>query len=381
VANEAFLMSFHRDLIADGDTQSRFRAAIRRAVRPGDRVADLGSGTGIHALFACQAGASRVYAIESDRVVHLARAIAARNGFGDRIVFVEGTSPEVELPEKVDLLVANLGFDGTLRYLPDARQRFLEPGGKLIPRAMELTGAPVECAESHARDVGTWRRPCFELDLGPMADVAANTVHVARFEPRQLLARPETLLRLDLAQAGEPRVAAAAGYEVSRAGMLHGLATWYVQWLDDETSISLEPPLRLPYPLWHHSFFPVREPVAVRAGDRVSVEIRLASFGAAGTYLTWEVRVERAAGATVVSRHSTLEGTPLSPESLERGAPRHRPSLSSAGEAARTVLNLACDRVPLMKIERETHRRYPGLFPDVRDAAAFVSRVLGNFAA
>ena len=130
MANEAFLMSLHRDLLADGDTQGRFRKAIRAAVREGDRVLDLGAGTGVHAVFACEAGASRVYAVENDRIIDLAREIVARNGYEDRVTFVEGKSTEVELPELVDVLVANLGFDASLRYLPDARDRFLAEGGR-----------------------------------------------------------------------------------------------------------------------------------------------------------------------------------------------------------------------------------------------------------
>jgi len=42
MANESLLMSFHRDLLSDTDTQSRFRKAIRAVVRTGDRVLDLG---------------------------------------------------------------------------------------------------------------------------------------------------------------------------------------------------------------------------------------------------------------------------------------------------------------------------------------------------
>ena len=68
MANEAFLLSFHRDLLSDTDTQGRFRDAIRAAVHEGDRVLDLGAGTGVHAVFACRAGASRVYAIENDPI-------------------------------------------------------------------------------------------------------------------------------------------------------------------------------------------------------------------------------------------------------------------------------------------------------------------------
>ncbi len=347
MANDALLMSFLRDLLADTDTQGRFRKAIQGAVHEGDRVLDLGAGTGVHAVFACEAGASKVYAIENDRVIDLAREIVRHNGCADRVVFVPGNSTEVALPEPVDVIVSNLGFDSTLRYLPDARDRFPAEGGRVVPAAMEMVAAPVESPGSHARDVAFWKGDCFGVDLS----VASGW-----------------------------RMSGKAVFLTSRPGTIHGLATWYIQHLDDHTRVSLEPPLRLPYPLWHHCFFPVEEPVEVRAGDRIEVDLRLAPFGDAGTYLTWEIRID-GHDVSVASRHSTLEGTPISKDSLERQQPEHRTTLSFCGEAARTVLNLANEHEQLAAIEQTTCERYPNLFRDRRDAAAFVSRVLRDFGA
>ena len=380
MANESLLMSFHRDLLSDTDTQSRFRKAIRAVVRTGDRVLDLGAGTGVHAVFACEAGASKVYAIENDRIIDLAREIVRRNGCAERVVFVRGNSTEVVLPEQVDVVVSNLGFDSTLRYLPDVRDRFLAEDGRIVPGAMEMIATPVESPESHARDVAFWKRDCFGVDLEPMWKMAANTVHVDRFDEQQLLARPATLVRVDLNVASGWRMAGKAVFLASRRGTMHGLATWYVQHLDDHTRVSLEPPLKLPYPLWHHCFFPLDEPVEVDDGDRIEVDLRLAPFGDAGTYLTWEIQID-GNDVSVASRHSTLEGTPISLEALKRQQPEHRPTLSSRGEAARTVLNLANDHEQLTDIERATCDRYPSLFRDRRDAAAFVSKVLRDFSA
>ena len=62
-------------------------------------VGYIGTGTGLLALFAIQLGASRVYAIEQGDIVGVAEEIALRNGI---------SASQVELPERVDLVVAEL---------------------------------------------------------------------------------------------------------------------------------------------------------------------------------------------------------------------------------------------------------------------------------
>ncbi len=80
-------MENHRIFLRDQASQELFQRAIDESVRPGDTVLDLGTGTGIHTLFACRAGASRVYAVDADDVIHLAREVVRKNRCDDRVVF------------------------------------------------------------------------------------------------------------------------------------------------------------------------------------------------------------------------------------------------------------------------------------------------------
>ncbi|KAF8387842.1 hypothetical protein HHK36_026503 [Tetracentron sinense] len=73
----------------------------------GKVVVDVGAGSGILSLFAAQAGAKHVYAVEASDMVDYARRLIAGNPvLGQRITIIKGKVEEVELPEKADILIS-----------------------------------------------------------------------------------------------------------------------------------------------------------------------------------------------------------------------------------------------------------------------------------
>lgn len=75
--------------LADEKRTRIFRQAIEKAVKPGDTVLDVGTGSGILALFAARAGAKRVIAVEYDPyVTDLARQNIEENDFGKAVELI-----------------------------------------------------------------------------------------------------------------------------------------------------------------------------------------------------------------------------------------------------------------------------------------------------
>lgn len=74
------------ECLCDEQRTELFERAITSLVRPGDVVIDAGTGTGVLAMFAVRAGASRVYAIEvSGSVLRMAMRNWDENALGARI--------------------------------------------------------------------------------------------------------------------------------------------------------------------------------------------------------------------------------------------------------------------------------------------------------
>jgi type I protein arginine methyltransferase len=85
-------------------TGAYFRAVRSNAAQfKGKVVLDVGTGSGILALFAAQAGAKKVYAVEATSMARHARALVEANGFGGVVQVIQGTIETAELPEKVRL--------------------------------------------------------------------------------------------------------------------------------------------------------------------------------------------------------------------------------------------------------------------------------------
>lgn len=156
---------FHHSMLADEVRTSSFLRAILATVERGDVVVDIGSGTGVLSLFAAMAGASRVYSIEREPIIEIAREIASRNGFSESIVFVEGSSPNVEIPERVDVLITetigNMGFDeGISTWVADAKERFLKPDATIVPRQVDAVASLVSVPRDYAIIEKGGRNPC-----------------------------------------------------------------------------------------------------------------------------------------------------------------------------------------------------------------------------
>ena len=369
----------HREYLSDTHRLNAFQTAIEAVVRPGDVGLDLASGTGILGLLACQAGAARIYAIESGDIAAVATSLARENGFGDRISVINDHSTRVQLPEPVDFIVTDLagrfGFEaGLFEILSDARRRFLKPGGTLIPSSVSLWIAPVEAAEVRPQ-VDFWSGSVAGLTFDAAHAIARSTGYPRRFEVADLLASGARLASGDLSVDVET-LSGSAAFIISRPGTLHGIGGWFAATLAPGVELTNAPgaPDRINR---RNVFFPLHDSIQAQPGDRVSVSMFIRP---ATLIVRWRVHVHRDHVLLHSTDTSTFEGMLLSKEGLARSRPDFRPALNEAGRARRTVVDL-CDGIRSNReIERQVFQRHPQLFRSIDEATAFVAEVVTRYA-
>ena len=269
------MLDYHRELLADETRTTAFREAIFRTVRPGDVVIDLGCGSGILSWFACQAGAARVYAIDSTRMADVTSFLARQLGFADRVTVIRKESREVELPERAGVLISETlgvtGFDeGIAGSVRDARARLLTEDARIVPSSLGVSLVPVELDYDYDKHVAFWSEPHYGLDLSAMRVFASNSIAFAHIRGNAHLGAPREMFSMTLGDAIE--ATGKATFAIERDGFLHGFGAFFTATLAPGITLTNG---RARETSWSQAFLPLEVPVPMRKGQAVEVELQM----------------------------------------------------------------------------------------------------------
>jgi type II protein arginine methyltransferase len=266
---------WHIPLLHDHVRAEAYDRAIRRAVRPGMLVLDVGTGSGVLAMMAARAGAEHVVACEQDPVLALvARENVRRNGFADRVTIVAKHSKALvigkDLPRRADLLVSEIVSnqllgEGVLDAAEHARADLLTGDAMSIPSGGEILVALAE---------GNLGR---RAPLGDVAGLDLSFVNVLRgaqqAEPAaglSTMSKAMPILSFDFSgrhrdKQGSGECVLTAGRSGTAVGLLQSMRLR----LDEHQTLSTE--VLWPGAAWGRQVYCFREPRAVEAGQEVNV--------------------------------------------------------------------------------------------------------------
>jgi len=181
-------------MIAYRSRTSAYARALEARIVPGAVVLDIGAGPGIMSLLACHAGAGKIYAVESEDVIQVAVQAAADNGFSDRIQFIQAMSTEIDLPEKVDVIVSDIHgptplFGKSLVSILDARDRFLKPEGWIIPERETIWAALISSPALYDQFFNAWTTE-YQFDFKSARAKACHIIRATRVKVEDLSVAP-----------------------------------------------------------------------------------------------------------------------------------------------------------------------------------------------
>ena len=266
-------VSTHKDMLRDVVRTSAYHDAIRQLVRPGDRVIDFGSGTGVLAIFAARAGA-HVEAIERTAMVVHAREIARRSGCPS-IRFHHADHRSFEGEARADLIVSEwmghaVFYESMLEPLIALRDRWLRPGGKMLPARVSI-GCALVTDDALYEDFGFLEHSPYGIDFGPVAGLPLRQSHLVALDESQVQATTE-LGRLDMLTVARSPERLSARLEVSSAVETYGLALWFEAELAPGVTLSTgpcDPPTH-----WRQVFLPFPQPLEVAPERPLLLEVR-----------------------------------------------------------------------------------------------------------
>jgi SAM-dependent methyltransferase len=326
----------HTSMVFDSHRNGLYANAIRRSIKPDSVVLDLGAGLGIHGLIAAAAGAKRVYLVEPSPVVHMAKEAALVGGFSSRITVLQDRIEDVDLPEPVDLIVSV--FTGKLLFSEDllpslfhARDRYLKPGGRLLPDHAELWLAPLMAPLLHAQNIGRWSEDIMGLDFSATRKFAANEILWLRreeFAGSKRLSPGVVIAEVDMQNSSDAHCNGRAQCSVEVSGLCHGLIAWIRIRLVDQW-MSTCPGSTAVH--WAPVMLPCDPPLPLVQGEDIGLSLIRPAHG------DWSWSISARAG---VRRHSTFAAQITDGRELRKIGPDNVPGLSDEGARILRILDL-----------------------------------------
>ncbi|MCD7457326.1 putative protein arginine N-methyltransferase 6 [Datura stramonium] len=233
-------VGIHEEMIKDRVRTDSYRNAIfqHQNFIAGKVVVDVGCGTGILSIFCAQAGARRVYAVDASDIAVQANEIVKANNLSDKVIVLHGRVEDVEIDEEVDVIVSEwmgymLLYESMLGSVITARDRWLKPGGLILPSHATLYMAPVTHPDRYSESVDFWRN-VYGIDMSAIMPLAKQCAFeepsVETITVENVLTWPQVVKHVDCYTVTIQElesITARFKFESMMRSPFHGFAFWF----------------------------------------------------------------------------------------------------------------------------------------------------------
>jgi len=225
-------VAMHKVMLQDIVRTEAYQHALHKIVTDEHTVMDFGCGTAVLSMFAAKAGAKQVIAVDRSPFIKTAKEIAQTNSLNN-IDFYHDDHESLELEEKVDVIVSEwmghcLFYEAMLEPLITLRDKYLKPGGRMIPEQVRLHIGLVT-DEQVLEDLAFLGSHPYGLDFAPIAKVPFQQSDLVMLEPDCLLdsvADFDAIDMLSIAKAQSPRVFETTLIPSEKA-QVYALCAWF----------------------------------------------------------------------------------------------------------------------------------------------------------
>ena len=247
--------SIHRTMIKDTVRTETYRAAIlqNKHLFRDKVVLDVGCGTGILSLFSARAGARKVYGIEMSEMAVLAQKVVFDNKLDKIVEIIRGKVEEVEIPEKVDVIVSEwmgycLFYESMLDSVLVARDKWLKPGGVILPDKVYL----YLCGFSNnnfqrEKDETCSYNPELDLNFSSLKPLAFKEPVIQYINAKDVITKPFLVKQFDLLtdMVEDIEIDEDISFNTTLSGTLSGIVAYFdvvfSQCLKDDYFFSTSP--------------------------------------------------------------------------------------------------------------------------------------------
>lgn len=280
---------WHFEMLADHNRNDAYQQAIETALKrkPGARVLDIGTGSGLLAMMAARAGASEVLACEmNSELAQVATRIVEHNGYTSQVKVLNLKStdlrPGLDYEGKYDLVVseildvAGVG-EGVLPSLRHAFDKLVKPGGITVPAGItmyaQLMAVPAFYRVNPVKNISGFDLSTFNEFRSPdeYLPIRLNTLeHVA-------LSAPIAFHSFDFSKIPEARPidnphVLEVDFTIQKRGNVQAVVYWFDLHFDEHLTLSSGPGGKLKH--WGQAICFMKDQIAVEPGTSLAMQAK-----------------------------------------------------------------------------------------------------------
>ena len=269
----------HEEMLKDKIRTGSYEKAImnNKEIFKDKIVLDIGSGTGILAIFACFAGAKHVYAIEFADIADYAKEIIKINNLQNQITIFKKKVEEVELPcDKVDIIISEwmgyfLLYESMLDTVLYARNKWLKKNGILMPDRAKLYLCGLEDQNYKYTKINSWEN-VFDFDFSFLKGAAISEPLIDVCNKKNVISTVKKIFDIDLYTVKKEDLDFSSGYEIEfiRNDTFNCLVCWFdVIFSKVPNKVTLKTgPFDNPTH-WKQTIFYIEDDIKVKKGEKL----------------------------------------------------------------------------------------------------------------